>query len=89
VRGGTVGLVRPLAVGEGRDWAQAADQFCAQYDYWINIADADDSDETADNEWDIDPLKKGGPTSVRIARRNSGSMTFPWFSYPPYWDRGY
>lgn len=90
VRGGTIGLVRPLGTGEGRDWAAAADQFCGQYEYWINIADQSDTDGENGADFTIDPLKVGGPTSFRIARRHARGSTYDptaasWYQFPPFW----
>jgi hypothetical protein len=90
VRGGTIGLARPLSTGEGRDWGAAADQFCAQYEYWVNIADQSDPDADNNTDYEIDPLVVSGPTSVRIARRHSRSTTSDpsvasWWQYPPLW----
>lgn len=90
VRGGTIGMVRPLSVGEGRDWAQEAANFCAQYEYWLNIADQSDDPDESDAIFDIHPLRVNGPTRVRIARRRAGLYTFtdpaalPWYRYPPF-----
>jgi len=93
VRGGTIGLSRPLSTGEGRDWAEAAEKFCAGYEYWVNIANQSDVDSTASAIFTIKPLFVSGPTRVRLAHRRAGTITpippedLPWFSYPPFWTR--
>lgn len=90
VRGGTIGLVRPLATGEGRDWAAAAMMFCSRFDYWINIADQSDDSTTDSNAiFTINPVRVGGPTRWRIAHRRSRVGTMlegSWLGFPPYWD---
>ena len=90
VRGGTIGLVRPLSTGEGRDWAEIADGFCARYEYWVNIADDSDTDDADDSSFFIHPLRVGGPTSFRVARRRAGTvltngqpLDADWWVYPP------
>lgn len=92
VHGGTIGLVRPLSVGEGRDWAAAAQTFCSRYEYWIVIADASDDDDPDESMYEIHPLKHGGPTARRVVQRRSQGILvegtgrlLPWWSYPPYW----
>lgn len=93
VRGGTIGLVRPLSTGEGRDWAEAAEDFCGSYEYWLNIADASDATGEDTSTFIVDPVKVGGPTSARLARRRSrggGLSADQWWAYhsfPPYWSR--
>jgi hypothetical protein len=90
VRGGTIGLVRPLSIGEGRDWAEAAELFCSKYEYWANIADGSDDDGEVGSMYTTRVLFMGGPTSVRIAHRRAGTATEPtanpWFEYPPFWN---
>lgn len=90
VRGGTIGLVRPLGTGEGRDWAAAADQFCSGYEYWVNIADQLDTEGSDGSDFTVDPLLVGGPTSHRIAHRHgvrevTDPATASWWTYPPLW----
>lgn len=92
VRGGTIGLVRPLSVGEGRDWADAAEKFCSRYEYWVNIADALDDPDASTAIYAIMPMRIGGPTSARISQaRATGAYVsetdrlLPWWSFPPYW----
>lgn len=91
VRGGTIGLVRPLGIGEGRDWAEAAQAFCAKAEYWITIADADD-DGNVESDYTIRPMRVGGPTSLRISRRRAGvsidgqPSDAVWAGYPPFWS---
>jgi hypothetical protein len=94
VRGGTIGMVRPLSVGEGRNWAEAAQQFCARYEYWIVIADASDDPDMNESIYDINPFRHSGPTSARIRRIRQGGVwvsgidrQLPWWSFPPYWWR--
>ena len=95
VRGGTIGLVRPLSVGEGRDWAAAAEGFCSRYEYWVNIADDSDADGEVDSAYDIHPMRVGGPTTRRISRRlarRPADMPYGpywWMTdiYPPYWTK--
>lgn len=90
VHGGTIGFARPLAVGEGRNWAAAAETFCAKYNYWLNVADASDDDTSDTSDFDINPMRVSGPTAVRIARTrqitgSSSHLPFP-FGYPPFWS---
>lgn len=88
VRGGTIGLVRPLSTGEGRDWAEAAVQFCSRSDYWINIADANDDTDSMESAYDVHPMRVGGPTSLRVRRARAGSASAAsawWNGYPPFW----
>lgn len=90
VRGGTIGLARPLSTGEGRDWAEAADSFCGRYEYWVAIADDSDDDPNDDSLFTIKPLWVSGPTTVRNARRRSAlpgdPSTQAWWNYPPFWN---
>jgi uracil phosphoribosyltransferase len=90
VRGGTIGLARPLSTGEGRDWEIAAEAFCNKYEYWVNIADQSDPDAENNTDFTVDPMVISGPTSVRIARRSVSSAssdpdTASWWQYPPLW----
>lgn len=86
VRGGTIGLARPLSTGEGRDWAAAAEQFCARYEYWVSIADQSDTPDI-DSDYTIKPLWRSGPTAARLRRQRA--MINPedwwWYRFPPYW----
>ena len=89
VRGGTIGLARPLSTGEGRDWAEAAQQFCQGYEYWINIVDQADDALSSTAIYTIHPMRVSGPTAVRLAHRRAGTAIRPedepWFVYPPFW----
>lgn len=91
VHGGTIGLVRPLAVGEGRDWKSHAETLCAQYEYWVTVADNSDSDGEDGSIFDIHPLRVGGPTRVFLARRarfgtfDNGMPIPSWVRHPPFW----
>ena len=86
VRGGTIGLVRPLSTGEGRDWSAAAEQFCARYEYWVAIADQNDTGNVGD-DYTIKPLWRSGPTAARLRRQRAmiNPEDMPWYRFPPYW----
>lgn len=95
VHGGTIGLVRPLSIGEGRDWAAAAKEFCSRAQYWIDIADTADDPDNSDAMYTIHPMRVGGPTTNRISRRrhhgwvagtygpyNNLLLDWAWWNYP-------
>jgi hypothetical protein len=86
VHGGTLGLIRPLSTGEGRDWAATTKLLWLRYQYWLNLADQNDVADESTAIYDILPLRISGPTALRIRRSRLlfGNRYETWLRYPPF-----